>query len=374
MVAFDSSNKFAVHTNPERAREILEKKINDGRASAINLFERINTEAPKDAIAKGKAITFAETEASVAMNYGSESASIHRHALGQLAQRAGVPSTYLAELVGAKETWKRTLGAKILNEHYNTGERDTKYLVRNVKGQVRGFLSDRFRRLDCRPLAETLAEESQKLGAVPIEGTVSDTRIAMKVLLPSIYEPVPGEVIAFGLEWGNSDFGAALHSVRAFMLRVWCLNGATMENTLGQVHLGRQMGDEIELSQRTYELDTRASISALRDVVRGTLAPKKVEQLCAGIQLAQENQVEWKSVRTALGKKLLKGELEAARKAFESDDVYNLPAGNSMWRVSNAISWLAGQKDVEADRKLELQRLAGQLVDGRSDAAMIEAA
>ena len=70
----------------------------------------------------------------------------------------------------------------------------------------------------------------------------------MRALLPTVYEPVTGEVIAFGVEWGNSDFGAALHSVRAFILRLICLNGATMANDLAQVHLGRGISDDVELS------------------------------------------------------------------------------------------------------------------------------
>lgn len=375
MVAWDAATKFNVTTNPARAREILEERIEIGRKSAMGLFERINTEVPKDSIAKGKALQFGVVGArGFGVFYGDEQRGIHRHALAQFAQRAGVPGQYLAELAEGADGWQRELGAEILNRHYQRGEEHTRYLVRAVKGEVRGFLSDHYRRLDSRPLAEALADEAAKIGAVPVEGTASDTRVAMKVLLPQIFEPVSGEVVAFGLEWGNSDFGAAKHSIRAFMLRVWCLNGATMENSLAQVHLGRGLTDDIELSRRTYELDTRASISALRDVVQGTLAPKKVEALCAGIQRAHDNEVEWKDVKTGLAKKLLKSELEEARKAFESEDVYNLPAGHTMWRASNAISWIAGQKDVDPDRKLELQRLAGELVDGRKDAEIKEAA
>jgi hypothetical protein len=102
-----------------------------------------------------------------------------------------------------------------------------------------------------------------------------------------------------------------------------------MENALNQVHLGRQMSEDIELSARTYELDTRASISALKDVVAGTLSPRKVEQLCAGIQKAHEEKVDWKNVKGGLAKKLLKSELAAAQAAFDSPDVYNLPEGNT---------------------------------------------
>jgi flagellar biosynthesis chaperone FliJ len=91
------------------------------------------------------------------------------------------------------------------------------------------------------------------------------------------------------------------------------------------------------------------------------------------VQKAHEEKVDWKNVRGGLAKKLLKSELAAAQAAFDSPDVYNLPEGNTMWRVSNAISWIAGSTE-DADRKLELQRLAGELVDGRKDAVEKEAA
>lgn len=155
------------------------------------------------------------------------------------------------------------------------------------------------------------------------------------------------------------------------MLRVACLNGATMENALAQVHLGRQLSDEYELSQRTYNLDTRTSISALRDVVRGTFAPAKVEVMCEAIRSANEKQVEWKHVSNAVGRRLLKGELDAAKIAFESQDVVNLPPGRTTWRASNALGWIAGQA-ATPERKLDLERMAGELVTGKRDALMVE--
>ena len=203
---------------------------------------------------------------------------------------------------------------------------------------------------------------------MPIDGHATDTRVAVKAILPYVFEPVPGEALAIGVEWGNSDFGCGKHATRAFLFRLWCLNGATMEDALAQVHLGGKIGDDVELSQRTYELDTRTQVSALRDVVRGVLAPAKVDTLLAAIKQAHEKQVEWRNVGPALAKKLLKGELAEAKAMFEGDDVVNLPPVKSMWRASNAISWIAGKTE-DVDRKLELQRLAGELVDGRRDAA-----
>lgn len=377
----------AIASNPVRegrsARQILEDKIHLGRSSALALIERINTEAPLDTIAKGGAFRFGtaptemqvldkqgrptgESQVALRIQYGENTAAIHDHALSQLATRVGVPGAYAQELA-AGAAWQRRLLAGVMNESFHKGEPNTRYLVRNVKGTVRGVLSDKFRRLDNRPLVEAFDLECQKAGAVLVDGSSSDTRVRLKALVPTIYEPIPGEALAFGVEWGNSDYGNGTHVLRAFMLRVWCLNGATMEDMLRQVHLGRGISDDEILSQRTYELDTKTSMSALRDVVRATLMPAKIEAMCAGIRNAHENKVEWKNVQGSLAKKLLKAELKAAEDAFESPDVYNLPAGNTMWRVSNAVSWIAQQKDIDADRRLDLQRLAGELVDGRTD-------
>lgn len=352
------------------ARAILEKKIEAGRVSAMALFERINTQVPADSVTKGKALNFDVASGQLVVGLGhtsnaGQALTVHPHALRQLSERSGIPLKYLGGLL---ETggWKAELAKDILVRHYGLGEGDERFLVRAVAGQMRGFLSSHNRRLDSRPLIDAFAQECQKLGAVPVDGTCSDTRVALKALLPGVYEPVAGEVMAFGLEWSNSDFGHGRHNLRAYCERLWCLNGAVMQDVLAQVHLGRELSEDFELSQRTYELDTSTSISALRDVVAGTLSAGAIEKLCDGIRAADEKEVEWKHVSTKLAKKLLKGELDDARKAFESDDVINLPAGHSAWRASNALSWIAGHAE-DPNRKLELQRIAGAVLHGKMD-------
>lgn len=355
-----------------RARDIMQSKIDKGRASAASLLNHVNTHIPEDSIVRSRALEFTPGESGVGVVYGDTMRGIHRHALGQMAGKAGIPGAYLAELVSGEE-WQRTLAANVLNEHFHKGQANSKYLTRATSGQVRGFLSDRYRRLDSRPLLEAFAESCQAVGAVPVDGVVSDTRVALKAMLPMVFEPVFGEVMCLGIEWGNSDYGAARHAVRAFILRLTCLNGATMEDALAQVHLGRQLSDDIEFSRRTYALDTRASVSALKDVVKGTLGPARVNMLLEGIKAADEKKVEWKNLRTNLARRLLKGELQAVEAAYESEDVINLPAGKSLWRASNAVSWIAGHTD-DNDRRLELERIAGEVLSGKRDSEAQEAA
>jgi hypothetical protein len=62
-----------------------------------------------------------------------------------------------------------------------------------------------------------------------------------------------------------------------------------------------------------------------------------------------------------LRKSLTKGEVEQVTTAFNSPDVENLPPGNTDWRLSNALSWVAGQTQ-DAERKLDFMKLAGAVI------------
>ncbi len=367
-----------------RARTIMENKIEEGRVSATRLLEHVHTSIPNDFVARGCAFSFDSDEGGLRFSLTrnrpgdgqsllAERCTVHRHALSQIASKAGIPGAYLSGLVHAPEEWKRDLATRTLNDFFtlDTLERDedlssSRHLVRVVNNDVRAVLSDRYRRLDSRPLVEAFAQECQVLNAVPVEGTVTDVRVALKAFLPMVFEPVPGEVMCIGIEWSNSDFGAGKHAVRAFIFRLTCLNGATMEDVLAQVHLGSRVTEDVEYSDRTYRLDTAAQVSALHDVVRNTLGPKNVNNLLDVIKAANEKEVEWKNVTSKLGKRLLKEELRAVRDAFESEDVINLPPQKSLWRVSNAVSWIAGKTEDE-DRRLDLQRLAGEVMHGKPE-------
>jgi hypothetical protein len=79
------------------------------------------------------------------------------------------------------------------------------------------------------------------------------------------------------------------------------------------------------------------------------------------------------SIRKASEKEFSKGQLSTAVRAlpkadqklivdaYESGDVVNLPPGNTAWRASNAISWVARHTE-DAEKRLELERAAGAIV------------
>lgn len=71
------------------------------------------------------------------MNMPDGQFSLHDNAIGQLADRMGVPQRYLRQLAQGA-TWAKSLAAEILNEHSGWTER-SRVLVRTVGEQVRAF-------------------------------------------------------------------------------------------------------------------------------------------------------------------------------------------------------------------------------------------
>ena len=376
------------------AKNKLEALIEGGKRSGAQVIQKVMTEVPTDRIVKGTAITFdgdvdereetlpegilaalppdlrakdiesdipssiLETIDATQKKY--EVYTIHRHALSQICQRAGLPLRYAQYLQEEqREGWGSKLLAHNLNEIY--GHFDSRYLLRSYDGQLRGFLSDRFRRLDSRPIVEEFAKSCQKVGAVPIEGYSTETKIALKAMLPMVFEPVPNEVLAFGVCLENSDYGNGALSLRVFMLRLWCTNYAIADESLRQVHLGKRLTDSISWSNRTYDLDTRTMGSAISDVVGHSLSEEKTTELCGVIRQANEEKIDPRKAIEKFKRDLTKGEVESVTTAYNMPDVEQLPPGNTLWRMSNAISWVAGNTD-DVERKLELMKVAGKVL------------
>jgi hypothetical protein len=349
------------------ARAKLEALIAHGAGRAAAVVNQVMTQQPTDELVRAPAVTFSPADgAHLTARFNSDNdrdRPIHRHALQQLAGRLGVPWSYLETLLDASHEggWGAELAARNLNELLrNAVDPTTRYLVRSVKGEARGWLSDRFRRLDCRPIVEAFALACQRIGAVPCEGHALETKIAIKAMLPTVYEPVKHEVMTFGVVLENSDFGNGALTLRSFMLRLFCTNTAICDHNVREVHLGAKLAEDIEWSDETYQLDTRRMAAMVGDVVRGQLGPAKIDTLMAAIVKANDEQVNPEKMLATLGKSLTKGEVGQVVTKFNSPDVELLPPGNTQWRMSNAVSWRAGQLPDE-ERRLELEKVAGQL-------------
>jgi hypothetical protein len=350
----------------------LEEMIHKTQASAMSVIEKVQRETPVDCIADSTTLEFTVNGDDAkglmmglrnrkAKNYFNE--SLHKNALDQVCERAGIPGTYVNRLL------ERPYGRELIVENLARifkEEENKKLLVRSVDNQVRGVLSNSFKRMDSGPIIEAFAKACGKIGAVPVEGIGGDLRWAIKAILPMVFQPSAKrgmeEVLAFGLQLSNSDFGKGVLGLNAFCTRLVCTNTATLEQVMRQVHLGKRLSDDMEFSKETYLLDTKTQVSAVQDMVHQVLSPEKVNGLVARIGEALEKRIDPKEAWTELPKMgLLKGEIDKIRELFTDGDVEMLPRGNTQARLSNAVSWFA-QSAPTPERRLELEEVAGQLL------------
>jgi len=114
-------------------------------------------------------------------------------------------------------------------------------------------------------------------------------------------------------------------------------------------------------SERTYELVAQATVSALKDVISQLLNAEQLQQHMELTRRATDRSVDASQARDMLRRALQKHEADSVVEAYNSADTVNMTTGNSMWRLSNAISWVAREPD-DAERKLEISKLAGQVL------------
>lgn len=354
------------------------QKMIDGRSSDVHAtMERLVNEgriaqdyiAPLGANLKCNVhhpvITFSGDE-SLMMNMPDGQFSIHRNAVGQLADRMGVPQRYLRTLADG-EVWEKQLAATILNEHSGWTQR-ARVLVRTVGMQVRGVLSDSYRRLNSVQILTAFIEEAGKQGAVVSDAYMNDTKVWAETILPQPFV-VPtknnGDVMIFaGARFSTSDYGDGAVDMRAFLLNGMCLNGMVRESVMKQVHLGSKLPDNLALSNRTYELDTKTTVSAVRDLTKGLYSTDNIMEKACEIQGASEIEVDFEKEIKKLTKdgSLLKQEGQEVEKLLMKNDPEDGVQGKAtLWKLTQAIT--AHARELTPERSRDLHEISGRLMN-----------
>lgn len=300
------------------------------------------------------------------MNMPDGQFSLHANAIGQLADRMGIPQRYLRTLAGGAE-WQIALAATMLNEHSGWTQR-SRVLVRTVGTQVRGVLSDSYRRLNSVEILTAFVQEAAQQGAVISDAYMNDTKVWAETILPQplvIPTAKNGDVIIFaGARFSTSDYGDGAVDMRSFLLNGACLNGMVRESVMKQVHLGSKLPDNLRLSQETYELDTKTTVSAVRDLTSGLFSRDTLMQKAFEIQGASEMEVDLDRELNNLTKNghLLKQEGQEVQKILMRNDPEDgVQGAATLWKLTQAIT--AHARELTPERSRELHEISGSLMN-----------
>lgn len=291
---------------------------------------------------------------------------LNKFVYGQLAGKLNVPASYLTKLLMGPE-WQRTLAYTILNTTNGWIDKDN-VLVRTIGNEVRGIVSDQFRRLDSEMIFQAHLGEVYRDGAQISDGFMDDTRVMVESLLPDpILMPTQynGDVfLAFGTRLATSDYGDGALELRAFVMQGVCLNGMVRESVLRQVHLGGRLQSNLALSQHTYELDSEAQASAIRDLTKNLYSSESIKNRMLEVKAASDMLIEPENeikMLLAAGK-LLKGEAEEVGKILMRNRAEDGVTGEStLWKFTQGLTAYSNQEGIAERRRMELQEIAGEL-------------
>lgn len=348
----------AVGVQATMERLVNEGKIAQDYIAPIGVNLKLNDHSP--------VITFDGEGSSLSMSMPDGEFTLHDNAIGQLADRMAIPQRYLRTLAGG-EAWARQLAATVLNEHSGWTQR-SRVLVRTVGQQVRGVLSDSYRRLNSVEILTAFVQEAAGQGAVISDAYMNDTKVWAETILPQplvIPTAKNGDVIIFaGARFSTSDYGDGAVDMRAFLLNGACLNGMVRESVMKQVHLGSKLPDNLAISQRTYELDTQTTVSAVRDLTKGLFSRETIERKAYEIQGASEIDVDFENEITKLTKSgaLLKQEgKEVEKLLMKNDPEDGVQGGATLWKLTQAIT--AHARELSPERSRELHEISGALMN-----------
>lgn len=344
-------------------RATMERLVNEGKIAQdyiapIGVNLKANDHSP--------IITFDGDGDRLAMNMPDGQFSLHDNAIGQLADRMGIPQRYLRTLAGG-DAWARALAATVLNEHSGWTDR-SRVLVRTVGTQVRGVLSDSYRRLNSVEILTAFVQEAAEQGAVIADAYMNDTKVWAETILPQplvIPTAKNGDVVIFaGARFSTSDYGDGAVDMRAFLLNGACLNGMVRESVMKQVHLGSKLPDNLLLSEKTYALDTQATVSAVKDLTKGLFSRDTLERKAYEIQGASEMDVDFEQELRRLTRDggLLKQEGKEVEKILMRNDPNDgVQGGATLWKLTQAIT--AHARELTPERSRELHEISGALMN-----------
>lgn len=304
---------------------------------------------------------------------------IHPHALGQLADRLKIENGYVRRLnADSPSNWRRILLQDNFNmlmhhtEFAKRGDSPMRFLLRFVGDELRGFMSRSFgRHLASKPMLAAFLSACNAAGAQPTDAISTHVKNTLSCYLPQVFETPDKEHVAIGVRWANSDFGAGKLTVSLCLLSVNRKTSVVLSDEYSKVHIGSIIPEgDLEISDATAAKEVEAAASAIKDAVDSQLRPESVERLLNAITLAQEQKVDWATLRRDLKKFLYEGELAAFDVAAEKGIRDLAPSGigsdgkplPTKWWTLNVLSLLA-DNEVDAERKIELQQEAGKYLE-----------
>ena len=239
-------------------------------------------------------------------------------------------------------------------------------MLRILDGNVRAFLSDRYRRLDNLELAEAVFPViAQVKGSALVSSEITQTHMYIKVINQNMRAELDvNDVVQAGIVISNSEVGIGSLKVEPLLYRLVCKNGLIIKDyAQKRYHVGRQ----VETTDNAYELYSDATLQAddtaffmkVQDTVRTSVDEMQFMMAVDKFRDTKEEKLGDDPVKTVevLADRYILNKNESGsilRQLLMSGD-------NSRFGLINAVT-RASQDIEDYNRATELERLGGELL------------
>lgn len=297
---------------------------------------------------------------SLSMDNTIEKFTLNELAHQQIASRLQIPYRYYQKM---REEYPSLLDDNINSWFMKVPERR---MVRTMDGNVRAFLSDRYRRLDNLELCGAVLPIIQEMkGAEIISCDVTETHLFLKVINKKLKAEVTvGDVVQAGMVISNSEVGLGSLKVEPLTYRLACKNGLIVKDLAQKrYHVGKQVETDdpaYELySDETLQADDKAFFLKVQDTVRCAVDEAKFMMTVDRLRETKNEFTGPNPVKTV--------ELLADRYMLNQNErgsilrYFVMGADSSRYGLIQAVT-RASQDIDDYGRATELERLGGELM------------
>ncbi len=300
------------------------------------------------------------TQLALGINDTTETFILNELAHNQIAARLQIPQRYYSKM---REEYPSLLDDNINSWFGKNGERR---MLRVLDGNIRAFLSDRYRRLDNLELADAVLPIIKEMkGAEIVSSQVTDTHMFIKVINKRLKaEVATGDVVQAGIVISNSEVGLGSLKVEPLIYRLVCKNGLIVKDyAQKRYHVGKQVENDDSAyeiySDETLQADDKAFFMKVQDTVRTAVDEAKFQLSIEKLKNSKYETTGNDPVKTVevLADKYVLNQNERGSVLRH----FIMAGDNSKYGLINAVT-RASQDIEDYGRATELERLGGELL------------
>ena len=273
----------------------------------------------------------------------------------QIGQHLEIPARYYERM--------RTESPELLSQninHWLHNRAPERRMLRTLDGNLRAFLSAKYRRIDNMEIAETVLPIISRMEGAKVESCqITEQKMYIKVVNPRITTEVrKGDIVQAGIVISNSEVGMGSVSISPLIYRLVCSNGMIAAQQVRKNHVGRLNDADVDMSifrDETIEADDRAFLMKVQDAVNAAVDQTVFEKIVQQMRDATEAKIEAATVPKVV--ELASKQFHISQ--FESEGVLGHLIGGgdlSLYGMANAVTRYA--QDVNSyDRSTELEQI-----------------